>query len=198
MDKNIIANKPLITVVIIDSRSHLHPEWVDKSISSVKNQSIADKIELIVVDNTDRSESIGKLWNKGMELAKADWVFFLGDDDYVSPDYFASLNTFIDEFAGEDTVVCSTFCCFFDEEEESMAAMAKAPTGCFRKEYFLNHKFNETLIKHIDVDAYKRVTADGKDMKACRWHFGYYYRQHDDMVSGRKNIKLIEGQKDFK
>ena len=185
-----MTDKPLITVVIIDSRSHLHPAWVNTSINSVKTQSIADKVELIVVDNTDRKSSIGKLWNEGMALAKADWVFFLGDDDYVSPDYFASLRTFIDEFAKEDTVVCSTFCVFFDDQG-LMAAVAKAPTGCYRKEYFLDHKFDEDLIKWIDVDSYKKLTADGKKMIACRWHFGYYYRQHEGMVSGRKNLKYV-------
>ena len=178
-------------MVIVDSRSKEHPEWVNESILSVKEQSIVDKVELLVMDNTDRSSSIGKCWNEGIEKAKADWVFFLGDDDYLTPDYLASLCTFIDKFAKEDIVVCSTFCILFDEGRGISGAYAKAPTGAFRREYFLEHKFDETLVKHIDIDAYDRVRKDDKNMIVCKWHFGYYYRQHENQISGRKDIKQI-------
>jgi len=182
-----INDKPTISVVIIDSRSHTNPEWVEKAIDSVREQSL-ENIELIILDNKERNRSIGRLYNQGIEEAKADWVYLLGDDDYISPDFLASIKTFIDKFADEDVVMCSTYSTFFDDEKKIMSAKTKSPFGCCRKSYFLEHKFDETLVNYIDVDAYARLKEDGKKMIACKWHFGYYYRQHNDNVSGRKEI----------
>ena len=182
--------KPAISVIIIDSRSDKHPEWVDKAISSVKEQTL-ENIELIVLDNRDRKCSIGAVYNRGMELATADWVYLLGDDDFVSPDYFASLITFIYKYATEDTVACTTYSTFFDDEKKESSINAMTPFGAFRRDYILKNPFDETLTKYVDVNIYERIKKDGKKAQACRWHFGYYYRQHEGNVSGRKNIKPI-------
>jgi len=167
------------------------PEYVDKAINSVKGQTFQD-IELIVLDNKERTHSIGRMFNQGAELASADWVYFLGDDDFVSPDYFASLKMFIDRYAIEEKYVAvSSYSIFFDDEKKVMSTNAMTPMGAFRRDYLLSHKFNEDLEKYIDVDYYKRLDADGKKAKIMRWHFGYYYRQHDGNVSGRKIIKEL-------
>jgi hypothetical protein len=132
------------------------------------------------------------MFNQGAELAKADWVYYLGDDDFVSPDYFASLKMFIDKYVNDEAyVAASSYSIFFDEEKKVMSINAMTPMGAFRRSYLLSHKFNEDLEKYIDVDYYKRLDADGKKAKIMRWHFGYYYRQHGDNISGRKNIKPI-------
>jgi len=182
--------KPAISVIIVDSRSHIHPKWVEKAIDSVKNQSFKD-LELIVLDNKDRKSTIGKMDNQGVEVAEGDWVYFLGDDDFVSIDYFGSLYSFIDKYADEDTVACTTYTTFFDDEKKVMSINANTPMGAFRREYLLENKFNEDIKRFVDVDIYKRLDKQKKKAKVCRWHFGYYYRQHGDNVSGRKNIKPI-------
>ena len=184
----------MITVVIVDSRSKNHPEWVEKAVGSVKEQTLQN-IELIVLDNTERKYSIGAMYNRGLELAESKWVYFLGDDDFVSPDYFASLCTFIEKFADDDTVACSTYSTFFDDEKKVSSINAMTPMGAFRREYFLEHPFDENLVKYVDVEAYKRFDKEGKKAKICRWHFGYYYRQHGGNISGRKNIKPVPKDK---
>jgi glycosyltransferase involved in cell wall biosynthesis len=175
---------------MIDSRSHLKPEWVKKAIGSVEEQTLGG-IELIVLDNKERTQSIGRVYNQGVELAKADWVYFLGDDDFLSVDYLASLKAFIDKYADEDTVCCSTYSTFFDDEKRVMSINTMTPMGAFKREYLLENKLREDIAKYIDVEIYKRFDAQGKKAKICRWHFGYYYRQHGDNVSGRKNIKPV-------
>ena len=183
--------KPAFSVIIIDSRSKTHPEWVKKAVDSIKEQSLSN-VELIVIDNTEHLCSIGSAYNQGIKEAKADWVYLLGDDDYISPDFLASLKVFIDRYVDDSVVMCSTYSTFFDDEKRVMSINTKSPFGACRRDYFLEHKFDETLTKYIDVDAHERLKADGKKMVACKWHFGYYYRQHEDNVSGRKIIKPIE------
>ena len=191
MDKTNGDGKPAISVIIIDSRSHLKPEWVEKAIDSVKEQTFKD-LEVIVLDNTGRTNSIGNMFNQGVQTASADWVYFLGDDDFVSIDYFGSLKAFIDKYADEDTVCCSTYSTFFDDEKRVMSINAMTPMGCFKRDYLLENKFNEDIIKYIDVEMYQRLDKQGKKAKVCRWHFGYYYRQHDGNISGRKTIKPMD------
>ena len=183
--------KPAISVIIIDSRSLIKPEWVEKAIDSVKTQTFKD-LELIVLDNTKRTNSIGNMDNQGVELAEADWVYFLGDDDFVSLDYFGSLKAFIDKYADENTVCCSTYSTFFDDEKKVMSINAMTPMGAFRREYLLENKFDEEIKRYIDVEMYKRFDKQGWKAKICRWHFGYYYRQHKDNISGRKTIKPMD------
>lgn len=180
----------MISVVIVDSRSKEHPEWVEKAVGSVKEQAL-DGMELIILDNTERKYSIGRMYNQGLELAENDWVYFLGDDDFVSPDFFMSLASFIKKFADEDTVVCTTYSTFFDDDKRVSSINTMTPMGAFKRDYFLEHPLDEKLIRYIDVEAYQRFKKDGKKAKVCRWHFGYYYRQHEDNISGRKHIKSI-------
>lgn len=184
-------SKPAISVIIIDSRSDIHPEWVNKAIDSVKTQSLQN-IELIVLKNIDKKCTIGAMYNRGVELAESDWVYFLGDDDFVSPDFFASLTTFIERFVQDDKyVAASTYSTFFDDEKQKMSINTMTPFGAFRKSYLVENPLNENINKYIDVDIYKRFDRQGYRAKICRWHFGYYYRSHGEQVSGRKNIKLV-------
>ena len=191
------GGKPAISVIVIDSRSNSNPDWVEKCLNSVKDQTLQN-IELIVLNNLEKKYSIGKLYNQGVEAAEADWVYFLGDDDYVSPDFFASLVAFIDRYTEDYVVACSTYSTFFDDEKREMSINTMAPFGAFRREFLLKNKFDETLDRYIDAEMYKRVGEMGKvegvhKARVCRWHFGYYYRQHGGMVSGKKIIKPNEG-----
>ena len=126
-----------------------------------------------------------------LKKLEADWVYFLGDDDFVSPDYFGSLKAFIDRYTDDKVVACSTYSTFFDDDKRVMSINTMTPMGCFRREYLLKEKFKEDLKKHVDVEMWKRLDEQGWKGKVCRWHFGYYYRQHGDNVSGRKNIKPV-------
>lgn len=188
---------PFFSVVIVDSRSDQFAKWVEKAIFSIQNQTIED-LELIVIDNRKRLHSIGKCYNEGMRLSQGKWVYFLGDDDYLSFDYLASLKNFIENFVdtieNTDIVIASTFSTFFSDDGKETKNEDKSPMGAYRRSYFINKPFNETIDKYIDIEAMNRAFLDNKLAKVMQWHYGYFYRQHHNNISGRKviNKKKIE------
>ena len=185
------VNSPFFSIVIVDSRSDQFPAWVKKALFSVEKQTLED-LEIIVIENLGRKYSIGKCFNEGLKLASSEWVYFLGDDDYLSFDYLASLKNYIENFTNDQTVIASTYCTFFSDDGKEVAAFDKMPMGAYRKSYFINHLFNEDLKKYVDVDRLKFALEDGKQCKICQWHYGYFYRQHYNNISGRKQIQKKE------
>jgi len=184
------GGKPPMSVVIVDSRSKEQPEWVQECIDSVKQQTL-DGLEIIILDNKEKMFTIGRMYNQGLQAATADWVMFLGDDDFISPDYCSSLFTFIEITLAKETdmVIASTFTTFFDEEKQKKALKVKSPQGCYKRDYFLNMPFDEGLNYYVDINILKRVKADNKKMVVCPWHFGYFYRSHKGQTSGKKLVK---------
>jgi len=180
-------NLPFFTVIIVDSRSHEFPKWVEKAVFSVTNQTIED-LEMICIDNRDKAYSIGKCFNEGLRLATGKWVYFLGDDDYISFDYLASLKNYIENFTNENTVVASTYCTFFSDSGDEVEPKDKIVMGAFLKSYVGDNYFNEDLKQWIDVNAFQKCLDDKKNIKVCRYHYGYFYRQHYNNISGRKVI----------
>ena len=88
---------PLLSVVMIDSRSKKRPDLVERALNSVREQAFAKyvgSIEIVIVNNQDRFHTIGKCFNLGMESAQAEYVMMMGDDDYITPDYLMSLWSF--------------------------------------------------------------------------------------------------------
>lgn len=195
------GENPLFSIIIVDSRSDEEPGWVKKAVKSALNQSEHD-LELILIDNRDKTASIGKCYNLGLTLASGKWVYYLGDDDYISPDYIHSLKVYAEKFCTNNDVIVSTYCTFFDDDLQELKRMDKMPMGAYRKEYFLNHPFNETLKRYIDIDAIERATKNKKLIRICPFHYGYYYRQHSSQISGRKQIldsdKMIYDVADIK
>lgn len=185
------GDTPLLTVLVVNSRSKKNREIVDRCIKSIYGQTL-QPIELILVDNTDRFHTIGKCFNYGVENATAEWVLILGDDDYISPDYCASLwgfKTLVEsEGKMDDVAIVSTFSTFFDHDSGEKRIRQKAPQGMCRKADAMKYRYNETLSKFVDIDFLERGKEDGRQMIVCPWHFGYFYRQHSDNISGRKEV----------
>jgi glycosyltransferase involved in cell wall biosynthesis len=48
-------------------------------------------------------------WNKAVDLAKGDYVTFLGDDDGLTPGYFAEISRVIEEFGSPDILYSALF-----------------------------------------------------------------------------------------
>jgi len=182
----------MISVVMIDSRSKIHSDWVQIAVSSVKNQTV--KCELIVVNNTDRKKSIGKCFNEGVKQSAGEWVFFLGDDDYITDDYLATIEYNIKKHSKLNMVAIATFMTVFDNEKDE--ALKRAPTGAIKREYLLKHPFNEELEKGVDREWFDNMAGRGDLQVVIPYHFGYYYRQHDD-YSCAAPVHMQTEQKDI-
>jgi hypothetical protein len=49
-------------------------------------------------------------------------------------------------------------------------------------------RFDESLKKLVDIEFFDRADKDEVSRILVDWHYGYFYRQHDGNVSGRKKI----------
>jgi len=205
---------PKITVGIVHSRNGMTTDgvttWFQKAKNSVKKQLCPSDIELIIIENMDRKKSIGKCYNEIIKRAKGEWVFFLGDDDYIMPDYLTALISWVVELqhVGHDKpsryIHVSGYCMAFSTEivegQVHKVPLQRLPQGMWKRSYVLKNKFNENLRRYVDTDLYDRADKDPKaTLVTVDWNFGYYYRQHDGEfanVSGNKIREYIEAEKE--
>lgn len=174
-----------ISVVVIDSRSHQHPDWVQTCKGSILNQT-RPVDELIVVDNTDRSKTIGKCWNEAVADAEGDWVFFVGDDCFIARDCVQVMLNHAD-----DKINCvTTFMTMFDEKKYKV--VQRPCTGMWKRDYLLKYPFNETLDKGIDREYYEEAVKRGDAYHLIPYYFGHYDRRHDDHRSGKVTMSIPE------
>lgn len=181
---------------------HTRDDYLKGAIKSIEDQAYPN-VELIQVENMDKKKTIGKCWNVGVEKATGEWCFFLGDDDQITPDYLMSLMIFVKTVAPPEMKGVTSYLTAFDTKKSVQVPVKIYPTGMFEREYLIENPFDEELKKRVDTAYYKSGAEEVAGI--CQWHFGYYYRQHDDMVSGRSvkfmdkdNKKVLNGKKTFK
>lgn len=189
--------KPTISVGIV--KSDRNDEWFNQAISSIKNQSFP-AAELIVLNNPiDENKkyrySVGEAFNKLADKATGDFIFFMGDDDIVSSDILhCMINQFYETERAVDCVVSShTHVTIFNEDGYAWAD--KIPTGMWKTDFVKHFRFDEKKKKHVDTEFINRTRGMGFITAIARHHVGYYYRQHDNMVSGNKIKRLSQEQK---
>ena len=129
--------KNLVTVVVIDSRSKEHPDWIETCKNSILNQTL-EVDELIIVDNIENDKTIGKCWNEAVKQARNEWIFFVGDDSWLARDCVQVMVGHIQELP-----CVTTHMTMFNEQGYKI--VFRPCTGMWRKDYLLEHPFNETL-----------------------------------------------------
>lgn len=187
-------NDPLITVVMIDSRSDAHPDWVQTAINSVKRQVYP--VKLIVVNNVGRKHTIGKCWNDAVKQVDTPWVLFLGDDDWITPDYCQMLSNYARRDDLKHAVCVTTHMTVFRDyaDGERYKELPRPCTGMWRREYLLQYPFNEKLPKGIDREYFEEAEKRGDTRILIHYHAGYHYRQHDDYsCAGKIQLKTSSG-----
>ena len=171
--------KTAITVIIVDSRSDRHPDWVEGAIKSVKNQIY--KVKLAVVNNIGRKRTIGECWNYAVRQCDTEWILFLGDDDWLSFDYCQMLHNWTKRQDTKHAVCFTTNMTVFREEGgDPYKEFARPCTGIWKRQYLLKHPFNERLRKGVDREYIEEVEKRGDTKILIHYHFGYHYRQHND------------------
>lgn len=181
-----------VSIVIIDSRSDLHPDWVQVAVQSAQNQTIP--CEVIIIPNIGREHTIGECWNKAVGITETDWVMFLGDDDYISRDYAKTLYDFADERF--DYQMVTSYMTAFQDATENNVLMTRIPTGMWRTSYLKEHPFNESLRSGVDREYIEKYVQDGGKYLVVPYHFGYFYRKHEDYsCAGR--IQFVDRPSDY-
>ena len=112
-------------------------EYLQSCIESVLNQQFQD-MELIVFDNantdntaeivksfrsdhrlkyykTDEVVSVAENWNNALKASSGDYVLMIGDDDYLLPEYFDTLNSIIEKYNYPDAVSYCGFVFIYPE-----------------------------------------------------------------------------------
>ena len=191
-----IKQKPLISIIIIDSRSKVKPEWVNGAIESAINQNIP--VETIVIPNTDNLKTIGECWNEGVIQATTNYCLFLGDDDFLSFDTAELLyRWFNSEKIKNSRVQCvSNFMTAFEDETGKKTALARQHTGMWKRDYLLKYPFNEKLRKGIDREYQEEAIKRGDLVTIVEYSFSYFYRKHN-LPSCAGDITFIEKPADY-
>jgi len=178
---------PQVTVIMINSRNN---DFVTLARDSVKEQYYP-YIEYIEEENFDKSRTIGKCWNDAIKKATSDYCLFISDDDYITPDYVLSIISAYLQIIkiDKDLVGATSHLTAFDEVTGDREQLNVYPTGMFTTKHLKEVPFDETLLKYVDTEYYKKLVD--KKIFNVYWQYGYHYRQHDGMVSGR-TLKMKE------
>jgi len=189
--QRMVKGMPIVSIVVVNSRGRKSPHMLQECYESIREQTYPN-IEPVVVENTDRLMTIGKAFNDAAQLAKGEWVLYLGDDDKITPDYVQSLMTFAYGRTRNGMVGVSSFLTMFTGVNGTMNAEPRdlIPTGMWKRKYLLEHPFAEYLTKYVDTDLMRRTEEEGFKQGLMRWHYGYFYRSHQDQVSGHKALVL--------
>jgi glycosyltransferase involved in cell wall biosynthesis len=142
---------------------------------SVVDQTIADLLELIVVDDASTDDSLATIlrvcegWgtavvvsrptasggpgqprNDGLDLARGDYVFFLDADDYLAPDAMEVLLDLADR-SGSD-ITSGRFVSFIDPLTGTDATrLRRAPVKPFRENHFREDPYSSHAWTHLYV-----------------------------------------------
>ena len=114
--------------VVIPTHNRL--DLLADAIESVRRQDSSDW-ELCVFDNASTDDIAGHVrrladarvryarsdeflavtdsWNRAMDLARGEYVIFLGDDDGLAPGYFSRMQQIIDEFRSPEVIYCAIY-----------------------------------------------------------------------------------------
>jgi len=188
-DNNKDISMQTVTVIVIDSRSKEHPDWVQACIDSILNQTV--EVKLIVVDNTKRDKTIGKCWNEAVKQVDTEWCFFVGDDCFLARDCVQVMLNHTDK----NTPCVTTFMTMFDEKEYRV--VQRPCTGMWKREYLLKYPFNETLVKGIDREYFEEAVKRNDPYYVISYYFGHYDRRHDDHRSGRVKLEYPKEKQDI-
>lgn len=186
---------PKVDVVVIVSRKNTNPKWVDQCLNSIIGQTYGN-LGLLEVENNNNFLSIGRAWNMAADASKADYLYFVGDDDIIHPVTVAvcvEMHThFKKAIKGKTLALTTTGVTLINENTEILGYAPCTTTGLIPRIVFDKRKklrFSETLANGVDDDWLARIKKKTKyQAMKVEAFFGYYYRTHAGQVSGQKKV----------
>ena len=183
--------KPKVTVVVINSRLKTHPMYVKECFDSLRRQTYPN-LQKIIIENTDKLQTIGKCYNEGVRMAKGKYVVFVGDDDFISDDYISTLVNVIEGAEGINIAGVSSYLTMFHQNKQTKDMIQEPreliPTGMWLKSYLKKYPFKEYLTRYVDSELMTTAKERGDNLLIARYSYGYYYRSHPHQVSGYKQL----------
>jgi len=175
-----------ITVGVLNSRTIV----IKDCLSSISRQVYPTEMtDFVIVDNMKKQYSIGAGFNQIVNMAKYDWILFVGDDDLIARTYLFNLCVYLqtcrEKHPDYDIVGVTTNLIITDNEKR--IGIDCAPTGMWNKQFLKDNPFNETLKRYVDTDLFSRVNnMPDKMIMRDSTNYGYYYVQHGNNVSFNK------------
>jgi len=207
--EHIITNMPGITVIIIDSGRN--KEWLKVAQASVLNQIYPLKkdvdgtgrlqIELMVAVNKEKHYKIGQCWNKMIQSAKHNYIFIFDDDDKLAQMILFNLMFYYQvlklDKKNKDIIGVSPYLTLMEEVDGKMEYTPSTyyTSGLIEKKWLLKIPFNEELDRGVDIQWDEDIIKKKKFVAIQKSNYGYYYRQHDSMVSGRNQDYRLAGRR---
>lgn len=195
-----VNGMPKVAICVANTRQWDHLIWYKECLDSIRNQ-IYPNIVPLIIDNQDRLMTIGKCWNDAADSTDAKYIYFLGDDDFITDDFITSSVDAIEKERAKDEKVVGMasylqmFSTELDEQGKAVTQLEPReliPTGMWLTDFIKSERFVEYKIKQVDTEFMDRIAEKGFIQKAMKWHYGYYYRTHSGQTSGRK--RLLNGR----
>jgi hypothetical protein len=185
------AKLPTVSIGIVDSGRN--KKWFEAALRSAQMQTYRVD-DILVLDNPIDENGkyqmgVGKAYNSLAKQCKSDYLYILGDDDYISNDMIYSMVVAITNAQAQMDCIVSAHSYTAMVDGDKLGYSPSIPTGMWLLKYLKEYPFDENLKKLVDTELIDRTRKNGFVTSVAIHHFGYFYRQHDNMVSGRKTAK---------
>lgn len=170
---------PRVDVLIVQTREDT--TWLDAAENSVEQQSYTE-CGLWVINNRDRSLTLGEAWNIGVQASTAELVLLLREEDMLTADLVNTLVTFW--LAGKRStpslVHVTNFITVLDERTGRMGAAPLAHAGMFQRSMLEEQPFSAELDHTAPNEVLERLkqASTGPITFGVAHHHGYIWRNH--------------------
>lgn len=176
-----IEQEPLPRVDVLIVQSRQDTAWLDAAVASVEQQGYPNT-GLWVIDNIDRSLTLGQAWNIGVQASTAELVLLLREEDILTADLVDTLITFFD--AGRRStpslVHVTNFITVLDERTGRTGAAPLAHAGMFLRSMLVEQPFSIELDHTAPAEVLARIkqATSGPVTFGVAHHHGYIWRNH--------------------
>ena len=199
----------LATVDVLISVKDVKPIFLHKMLWSIHHQTYPYIASIIVTDDGSTNEEtktllrawrdkglihklidnvvnrgIGASWNRMIRETSADYVFIMGADDAVMPNYLAEIIGAME--ATPAIEVLGTYCWIIDDVDKAIRKWNVLAAGIYRRTVFEKRGlwFDETRKRQVDSELQERLLDAGGVIRSGAEPL-YFYRWHADNVTGR-------------